>query len=93
MLQEKIEGDLDLDNIQITILGNVKVVTGWISLKFNKTLKSLGNLESCIELYIEKSNIEDLSNLKSCNGIWLSKDTKVPKEQYEKFNHHFSEYY
>ena len=69
--QEVVEGELDLRNIPITNLGNVKKITGWLDLVGNKTLKSLGNLEYIGGgLYLTDSNIEDLGNLKRITS-WL----------------------
>ena len=106
--QEVIDDDLYFGKIPITNFGKVKIINGDLYLNKNKTLKSLGNLESVygylsleytnVEdlgnleyvkdwLYLSNSNIEDLGNLKSCNRLVLTKDTKVPEEQYKKFNY------
>ena len=85
---EIINGDFWATETILEDLGNLKKVNGYISLKYNKKLKSLGNLEYVGgELWLEKTNIEDLGNLKECNNILLSKDTKIPPEQYKKFNY------
>ena len=70
--QEVVDGDLEIFNTPITNLGNVKVVYGNLDLEGNKTLKSLGNIES----------VNDI--------VRLSNNTKVPEEQYKKFNYEFS---
>ena len=77
-----------LNNTNVEDLGNLKVVDWTLRLNENKTLKSLGNLEQVGgHLILNDTNIEDLGNLKVLGSLWLSKDTKVPKEQYEEFNY------
>ena len=63
--QEIFDGDLMIESVPITNLGNVKIINGELDLTDNKTLKSLGDLEKVDErLYLMHSTIEDLGNLK-----------------------------
>ena len=88
--QEVIEYDLILDELPITNLGNVKRFNEDIYLSNNKTLKSLGNLEYVRRnLWLYNTNIEDLGNLKECDTIYLTEDTKIPVNQYNKFDYQF----
>ena len=85
---EIVNGDTHLEETNIEDLGNLKEINSLLDLDGNKTLKSLGNLERVGGyLWLRNTNIEDLGNLKVCKELWLSKDTKIPKKQYEKFNY------
>ena len=90
--QEVIDGDLEVLNTPITNLGNVKRIDGRLDLDGNRTLKSLGILEYVgNNIWLRHTNIEELGNLKQCKKLLLSRNTKIPPEQYEKFNYKFVE--
>ncbi|MCF6240250.1 MAG: hypothetical protein L3J74_02765 [Bacteroidales bacterium] len=44
-----------------------------------------GKLKKVNFLYLYNTNVEDLGNLKEVNKIYLSKDTKLNKNDIEKF--------
>ena len=87
--QEVFVGDLDLSNLPITSLGNLKEVTGRLNLE-NTKITSLGNLREVNYLDLQNTPITSLGNLKEVNYLFLqntpiSKDPKLLKYYKNKF--------
>ena len=85
------EDSLDLRNTQITSLGNLKEVGGFLDLE-NTPIKDLGKLEFVGgDLDLQSTPINDLGSLKSVEGyLYFSKDEKYTGEQYQELIKEFS---
>ena len=74
----KIIGNLDFSKSDIKTLGNLVGVKGYLTLRKNKTIESLGNLKSVGgDLYLSDTEIESLGNLVSVGGSLYMKNSYV----------------
>ena len=74
--QEVFVGDLDLRNLPITSLGNLREVTGSLYLE-NTKITSLGNLEKVEYLDLENTKITSLGNLREVVGSLNLQNTPI----------------
>jgi len=83
-----IDVNLYLTNTNIKNLGILKYVK-YLNLDNTKNIKSLYPLRYVDTIYMLNSNIKDISSIESPENVklYLSTNTKIPKEQYKKFDY------
>ena len=81
--------NINIENSEINNLGSLKNCSV-LNLKYVKGIKNLEPLKSCNILKVINSNIEDISSIQNINTyLIVTKDTKIPDNQLNRFKHNF----